>query len=158
TLEPCLELFSECWLESTLPEEELERERRQHLQQLRSRLDSLETMNFELFAKAFFGDHPYGLPSSGSEASVAGLTREATRGYLDEVIRTQPLVLSVVGDVDAGQVADVMRQRFGAAYAAPRAGAQAPPAPKRERGPRLVTGTLDKNQAHILVGFEAPLL
>lgn len=156
-LEPGLELMAQCWFGATLPEDELERERFLHLQQLKSRQDQLGAVNFDRFAQAFFQGHPYAMPAEGTEASIKGLSREAIANYLDAVIRPQHQVMAVVGDVDAAWVIDQITRHFSGSASATPPAIKAPTAPKARRATQLV-GDLEKNQAHIIVGFDSPVL
>lgn len=157
-LEPGLELMSQCWFDATLPQEELDRERFLHLQQLKSRQDQLGAVNFDRFSEAFFQGHPYAMPTEGTDASIRGLTRESIAGYFNEVIRPQELVMAIVGDVDAGQIIDQLSAQFANTTPATPSAILAPAAPQRPSAPKQLVGDLEKNQAHIIVGFDSPLI
>lgn len=61
---------------------------------------------------ALFGDHPYGRPARGSEASLAAITHEDLQRYYREQFGADRLVLAVVGDFTTAQ----MKQQLGAAF------------------------------------------
>lgn len=157
-LEPGLELMSQCWFDATLPQDELERERFLHLQHLKSRQDQLGAVNFDRFSEAFFQGHPYAMPVEGTDASIRGLTRESIAGYFDEVIRPQELVMAIVGDVDAAQIIERISAQFADTTPKTKSAILAPSAPQKPAAPKQLVGDLEKNQAHIIVGFDAPLL
>ncbi len=155
--DPLFEIFADCMTDATIPEEELEREKRLMIQQIRSRQDSLGAVNFDRFAAAFFGDYPYGMPTYGTVESVGSIDAATARDYLGKVFRPNDAVISVVGDVDASEVVDLVERYF------VRPDAPAPwrpdvPAPASRGERKVVVGNLDKEQAFITVGFDAPTM
>jgi zinc protease len=155
--ESSFELFAGCLLDATIPDEEFAREQRHQLEYIQSRRDRLAAVSFEQFSAAFFAPHPYGMPSNGSAESIAGLSSEDVRDYYERLIHPRNLVVVVVGDVDA-ELAEQLTERYFAGHDArepmrPQIEEPTPPA-----SAELVTGELDKEQAHIIVGFEAPPL
>ena len=60
-----------------------------------------------------FGDHPYGNPVSGSEASLAAITHADILEYHAAATGGDRLVISVSGDIDADQVEAGLREAFG---------------------------------------------
>lgn len=153
--EPCFKVFADCLTNPTFPERELAREKAVQLQQINARRDQLGKVNHDQFCELFFGEHPYGLPKLGTEQSVAGLDRSDLEQYYRERLGQGELVLSVVGDVDAREVIDLVdsyvadqTDRTSASHDMPRF--EAP----RDR--RLASQRLDKQQAHVTVGFNAP--
>lgn len=155
-LEPCLHLMAQCWFDATMPEEELVREKLLLTQQIKSRKEQLGSANFDRFASQFFGDHPYSRPVAGTEASIEHIEAQALRDYFAQTIRPQKLVFVISGDVDSAQVVQMVKSLF-ANQANQSVSLEVPAAPKRtERS--LVLGDLDKNQAHVIVGFDAPLV
>ncbi|NNM20941.1 MAG: insulinase family protein [Gammaproteobacteria bacterium] len=66
------------------------------------------------YAGAFlFGDHPYGRPSFGSEASLAAITLQDVRSYYRDHIGADRLILAVAGDFDAAEMTALLRDAFG---------------------------------------------
>ncbi len=147
----CLEVAADCMLHPTFPEEELERERSLALQEIATRDDNLTGAVFRLFQQNLFKRHPYRLNLLGEVDSVSSFTREQLVRYWRKRYRVDGLTLSIVGDVDPSEAVRQVEQLFEAGRAAvkpPRVVTE--PAPKK---PVLVQRTLDKQQAHVLVGF-----
>jgi predicted Zn-dependent peptidase len=91
-----------------------------------------------LYGNAFlFADHPYGRPVNGDEASLATLTPSDVRGYYDDHVGANRLVIAAVGDFDAA----TMISRLTLAFADWRE-AEAPlpelPAAAPEQGRRIL--------------------
>ncbi len=155
--EPSLTLFGECLLDAQIPEQEFERMRRLQLQEIRSRQDQLGSVNFDQFAGEFFKGHPYSMSTVGSMESIAALTPEHVREYLAAVIDPEQLVIVVVGDVSAARVFERFEQMFDGVQAKQSDLTPTLEVPERS-GQSVLTADLDKNQAHIIVGFDAPTI
>lgn len=155
--ERSFELFAGCLLEATIPEEEFTREQRLQLEHIRSRRDRLGAVNYEQFCGAFFAPHPYGLPSDGSEKSIEAMSADRVRSYYKQLINPRDMVLVVVGDVDA-ELAEQLAERYFSGHDAGESMRPDLPDPDTPTRPQLVVGDLEKEQANIIVGFEAPPL
>ncbi len=153
----CFDIFADCMLLAQVPEEEFDRERRLQHQRLTARRDKLGAVNYDQFAASFFGPHPYGLCTLGTEDTLAALQPEQARRLLE--LRRDPtrMVISVVGDVTVDQVANHVERYFSSAEPAD---AEAPQIPSftPPRHPSVVIGDLEKEQAHVIAGFPGPLL
>lgn len=155
--EASFELFAGCLLDSTIPQEEFLREQRLQLEHIRSRRDQLGVVSFEQFSQAFFAPHPYAMSTDGTLESIAALSAEDVRAYYNQLVHPQDLVLVVVGDVRA-ELVQQLTERYMSGRE-PRAAMQPQlPAPPRLQQARLVVGDLQKEQAHLIVGFESPPL
>lgn len=148
------ELFSSCLLEATFAEDEVEKERQTALEDIAARKDSLPTVAFEGFLKALYGEHPYHMPTIGTEESVKGLTRDQLLAAYRTQLRPDRLTLCVVGQVDVPQVIRMVERRIGSVAAHPDAGAfERPGPPVPLTGPQSVLEARDKQQAHMVLGF-----
>ena len=67
----------------------------------------------EIFREQSFPDHPYGLSPIGSEETLNGLTREDLLRYMEERLTRDRLVISVVGDVTAEELGELLDRAFG---------------------------------------------
>ncbi|RDV38208.1 insulinase family protein [Bradymonadaceae bacterium TMQ3] len=153
----CFDIFADVLNGATLPDEEFERVRKLQLQKLRARQDQPGAVNYELFARTFFGDHPYAYPILGTEESLSQLTAQQLRDYLAERRNPGQLVISVVGDVDIDHTVALVERYFVRPHSPSVNMPAIAPAPTVER-PMLVSLPLEKEQAHIIAGFPAPLL
>ena len=155
--EPVIEVLAESMNDAQVPQDELDRAIRFQLQDLRSRKEQLGAVNYDNFVSTFYKTHPYGMCTGGSEESVREMTREMVLDYKSAMMRPEDMTFVVVGDVDANHVAHL----FETLIDAPEGPSKRPGAPKapaaREQG-TMVTANLDKNQAHVIVGFDAPVI
>jgi zinc protease len=60
-----------------------------------------------------FGDHPYGKPANGTEASISSITRDDLEAYRKRVFARSNLRIAVVGDIDAATLGKLLDNVFG---------------------------------------------
>jgi zinc protease len=147
-----LELVADCLLNATFSEEELEKERRLVLEDLRAQDDNLAHVAFQTFHEALWKKHPYRLDALGTPASVGGFTRRKLANHYRRHYGVNNLTIAIVGDVDPEKVV----ARLGALFAeGSRAPAEAPELPAESPPPAPVQAFrfLDKEQAHVVLGF-----
>jgi zinc protease len=150
-----LEILADCVQHAAFSEEEVEKQRRQVLAEIQAQEDNLSAVVFRLFHEAFYQRHPYRLDMLGTPKSVSGLTRHRLVEFYRRHVSTDRMTLAVVGDVDPRRVKAKVRALFdGAGERA----AQPPPEiasepPRPATGPEQVFKFLNRQQAHIVVGF-----
>ena len=151
-IDNALDLFLDTLVQSTFPVEEVEKRRREILLALKNREDDLAQIAFDLFYETLFTTHPYRFSVLGSEESIRALQREHLIDYYRRLLNPERLVISVVGDVDTEQVTVHLREALmdlPAAIAAP----ALPPLDPRPTTMRQRHKAMDKQQAHIVLGF-----
>ncbi len=132
-LDSALALMADVTARPAFPAAELERMRAQRLTGLLQLRDRGPSIADRAFAQAIFGGgHPYGRPTSGTEASTKALTRDDVQRFYASYWRPDNATLVVVGDVTLDDVARRVERALGGwrapastALAAP----VAPPAP-----------------------------
>ncbi|MDY0000044.1 MAG: pitrilysin family protein [Polyangia bacterium] len=147
-----LDIFADCLLNPLFPEEEVARERDLALQEIATRDDSLTGVAFRLFQKALYRDHPYRLNLGGETASVSRLDVGALRRYFGRHCQVGDLVLTVVGDVDPESVAGEVARLLGRPRRRP-SPEIAPPQEPNPRSPKAVSRSMERQQAHLVLGF-----
>ena len=151
-----LELVADCILQPAFSDEELEKERRQALEEIRTQADNISSEAFRLFQQTLYEKHPYRLDIIGTADSVAGLTRRRLADYYKRHMAASQMTLAIVGDVDPQAVVAkatraLRRRRQGRAAArgaARRRGTRAHPIVGRD-----VFKFQNKQQAHVVYGF-----
>lgn len=147
------DLFSEILTDPSFPEEEVEKQRTDVLGNIRSRKDDVTGYTFDLFRSALFQEHPYGMTTLGTEASVQKLTRDDLLDYYGRYAVPQNLVLSVVGDVEVEEVVQAVQQLD--SWATGRREWRPPSIVEWKGFPssKEIEERVDKNQAHLVLGF-----
>ncbi|UCF68481.1 MAG: insulinase family protein [Acidobacteriota bacterium] len=131
--------------------EELERERRVILEEIRMVLDSPEDRVHDLFCEEFWPGSPLGRPIQGTEQTVRGMSRQTVLRWFRKAYVPQNLVVAASGRLrSADQRA--LRETFGALNAGKPA--------RTGRGPRWRPGIRlehrrELEQVHLLFGVPA---
>ena len=114
----------------------IERVRAQILAGLKFDEHDPETVASLAWDRLAFQGHPYGRPIKGTLQSIAAISRDDLKSYVDRVFARDKLVISVVGDIDAATLGKALDHIFGALPArselAPVADANPPLGPTQE--------------------------
>ncbi len=94
-----LALIAEVALRPTLPESEIDGERRAMLTALRSRQDQPFPLAMDTLMSRVYGDHPYGRPVLGRPAALERIDRTALLAHHRRFYRAPRMILAVSGDV-----------------------------------------------------------
>lgn len=149
-----MEILSDVVLNPTLPEPEIEKERALTLSVIRRIRDDMFHHPIELFYRALYGSHSYGLPRNGSEASAAHFSKGTLLDWYSQIFAWKKMVVSVVGDVSKKEAMEVVTRHFAIALdSAPVAIADVYPLVP-ERGAREWVESRDKRQTAVALGFE----
>jgi zinc protease len=154
--EDLLALVAEVALQPALRPDEVEKERRLLLGQIKARADAPFSLSFDALLREIYGGNPYGRSHLGSKESIERLTRDDLFAHYRAIYRPDRMVLAVSGQVERARVIKVADRLFGRMV---RSGpdtqvAQAVPAPSGER--RVINRPAQ--QAQILVGYLGPAL
>lgn len=151
-----LPLLIECALEPAFDPVEVDKERKLILDDLASRDDDLTGVTFRVFGEALWQRHPYRLDPLGTPESIRAMTPRRLAAYHQRHFGKGAMTLAVVGDVDPERLLPRVEALLGGAGGAsiPRpVVARDPPGPARR-----VARELDKQQAHLVVGFPGTTL
>ena len=146
------ELFADCLLNAAFPDEELEKERKIVLDDIRAQDDNLGHAAFRLFHSQMWLQHPYRLDVIGSTDSVSGLTRRRMLIHFRKHYLPSALTIAIVGDADPSELAARFTQLFGDATDA----APVPPSIGLEpetSGARQSFQFRDREQSHVVLGY-----
>ena len=149
-----LDLLADVAQHATIPDDALETERSLAIADLAHLRDDMYRYPLRLLTEAAFQGHPYGIPASGLEGSLAAIRAEEVREWHRERLLHAPSVFAYVGDGDPDELASLaacdlceLRWREGAAVA---------PAPW-PTSPTLVAESREKAQTALALAFPAPM-
>lgn len=139
------------------PDEEVEKVRGE----MRAALDEMRDDDRDLcgrhFARQLYGDHPYGRPPSGVDASLAAIGRDELREFYTARVRRDGVVVGVSGDADAATVDRVVARLVARI---PEGAVPLPPPPPDPPEPAgrvvLVVDKPERTQVQTLCGHPAP--
>ena len=152
-----VDLVSDVVLNGRCAASDVELERDVVLEEIAMRDDDPEDALADQFLAALFGDHPVGRPVIGSVKSVSSMTRAQLHSFHQRRYTPERMVVAVAGNVDHGEVVDLVREHFGPRLVrgrhaiAPRKGAG------RVTGrPQLTAVNRDAEQTHVFLGVRTP--
>ncbi len=107
-----LELLADVVQHATIPNDALETERVVALSDLAMLRDDMYRYPVRLATEGAFGSHPYGLSAMGTEESLHAITVGDVRMWHRRRVLEAPLVIAIVGDVDADTAAASVARAF----------------------------------------------
>jgi zinc protease len=106
-------IFADRLSHPTLANSEINLVRNQFLSAVRQRRDDPDASAEVLADSIAFVGHPYAIPVSGTEISVAAFDSSTLRNYVRSQMVTSRMLLVVVGDIDRAHVEKLVRQSLG---------------------------------------------
>lgn len=117
-LETALDVLTDMVRNSRFPEEEMLKEKKVVLEELKMYKDSPDDVIFEEFGSQIFKNHPIGRPIIGFENTIQSFTREDLFDYIGNRYRPDNLLLAVAGNADhdevvrlAGEMLDIQSKK-----------------------------------------------
>jgi len=107
-----LDLLADVLRRPVFPPEEFEKLKSQTIDAITSAKDDPGSVLGEYGYAFLFGDHPYGRPADGDEATNAAVTRDDVLRYYRENYGGDRLILTVVGDFSPAAMEQKIRARF----------------------------------------------
>jgi zinc protease len=111
--EEMLELMAEIMRSPSFPEAEVELERRQAIQGIRSMQEQPFAVANAQLRQMMYPNHPYSMSSLGTEATVSQLHREDLQQYHQTFFRPDHLIICVVGRIAPDHAIALIEQHFG---------------------------------------------
>jgi zinc protease len=147
-------LGSEILRSPSYPASELDLERRLTIQSIRSQQERPFTIAYDHLQQLMYGDHPYGFPSLGTEATVSKLTRNDLVDFHQTYLRPDQMVVSIAGKISSEQALSLVGEAFGDWKKPHQPTVISTSTPNFQS--RLVTHEQDTQQAIVIIGYPAP--
>lgn len=148
-----IELFVDILINASFPEEEVEKVKREVLNELKNQMDDPGRIAFKLFYKKLYGDHPYGMDILGTPESVRGLTRKQVLKFYEKFVRPDNLVITLVGDFNVNNALKLLEEKLGKIKKSKTAHPKVSSVKELKeirRGEKTIKA---KEQAHIILGY-----
>ena len=147
-----LELLGDILLNSTFPQQEIERQKQSVIASIKARDESPGDIAQRRFAAALFPQSPYGRPVEGTETSVKAIQQKSLREFYERYYRPNRSILAVVGDVSEQESTQALNQAFRSWRKGEPGGK--PLVPRIIGSSQVIRVNKDLTQANIMMGHE----
>lgn len=106
-------IFADRLAQPTLDPADVALIKSQFLSGIRQRRDDPDALAEFLADSIAFSGHPYGIPVTGTESSISGMTTTTLRNFHDSQIVKSRMLLVVVGNIDRAHVERLVRSTLG---------------------------------------------
>jgi predicted Zn-dependent peptidase len=148
-----VDLLSDIVLRPRFDAEELERERKVIVEEIRMVEDSPEELVYDMFSTHFYPGHPLGRPIQGTEGTVGGLSRTRLLRYFRENYVPNNLLIVAAGNLKHQTLARLLAKTFGRMPRVRRTESRG--LPPRPRGGIVTAPKKELEQLHLLMGVPA---
>jgi predicted Zn-dependent peptidase len=143
-----VDLLSDIVLHPAFHADEIDREKKVILEEIKMVEDTPDDLVHELFTQHFWEGHPLGRPILGSKESVERFTLDTLRDYFRGAYVASNMIVSAAGNLEHAHVRDLVSRAFGAlARDGEPLSTDVPTVV-----PQLITRTKDLEQSHLCLG------
>ena len=146
-----LDILSDLLLRPAFDAEDLGREKKVILEEIKMVEDTPDDLVHEIFTSSFWYDHPLGRPILGSAESVRGISSGTLREFFGNVYVAGNLVISAAGNFEPEAARDLIAAAFDTLPTGGTPVMSTPPTP----APQLVIREKDLEQSHLCLGTVA---
>jgi predicted Zn-dependent peptidase len=143
-----LDVLSDLVLHPAFDPDDIEREKKVILEEIKMVEDTPDDLVHELFTQSFWDGHPLGRPILGSVESVQALTANVLRDYFRRTYTASQLVIVAVGNVTHDRMRQLVLPAFGQLDSGDAGMVEHPPAVM----PHAQVRTKDLEQSHVCLG------
>jgi predicted Zn-dependent peptidase len=143
-----LDILSDIVLNPAFSPEDIEREKKVILEEIKMVEDTPDDLVHELFTQGFWENHPLGRPILGTRETVESFNVDLLRDYFVNSYTPRNLIVSAVGNLEHAHVRELVADRFGSlASVGQPAGEQAPSVV-----PKILIRNKELEQSHVCLG------
>ena len=143
-----LDILSDIVLHPAFDRDDIEREKKVILEEIKMVEDTPDDLVHELFTQSLWEGHPLGRPILGTRETVEAFTQEALREYFARVYTANNFVVSAVGNLEHERVRELVEKAFGSMPGSTETAAERTPVVT----PRFLVRSKDLEQSHICLG------
>jgi predicted Zn-dependent peptidase len=143
-----VDLLADIVLRPAFSHDEIEREKKVILEEIKMVEDTPDDLVHELFTQHFWEGHPLGRPILGSKETVESFTSDILLKYFRGAYVAKNMIISAAGNLEHARVRELVQAAFGAlASTGEPLSADAP-----RVVPQVITRTKELEQSHICLG------
>ncbi len=111
-LQKSLDVLFDMVQHSKLPLEEIEKEKKVVIEEMKMYRDNPDDYIFEEFTGQIFNQHPLGRPIIGYESTVSAYTQDDLKQYIADRYTPNNIIVAVAGNVEHSEVVDLVNQYY----------------------------------------------
>src|SRR3954464_826394 len=108
-----LDILSDIVLNPAFTPEDIQREKKVVLEEIKMVEDTPADLAHELFTQGFWENHPLGRPILGTKETVEALNSNLLRDYFRNAYTAKNLIVSAVGNLEHERVRELVEEKFG---------------------------------------------
>jgi predicted Zn-dependent peptidase len=143
-----LDILSDVVLHPAFNPDDVEREKRVVVEEIKMVEDTPDDLVHELFTQSFWENHPLGRPILGTKETVESFDAGLLHDYFGRTYRPSNLIIAAAGNLDHAHLRDLVVERF--------SGLKAGGDPADEEAPGVAPSVLIRNkdleQSHVCLG------
>src|ERR671922_1304634 len=105
-----VDLLADIVLRPAFAADEIEREKKVVLEEIKMVEDTPDDLVHELFTEHFWEGHPLGRPILGTPETVEALSSEKLRTYFQDAYSADNMIVAAVGNIDHGRVRELVER------------------------------------------------
>ncbi|HEX9424860.1 MAG TPA: pitrilysin family protein [Pyrinomonadaceae bacterium] len=157
SLPEAFDLLADLLAHPRFDQNDLEREQKVILEEMKMVEDTPDELLGELFNAAYFPGHPLGRPIEGTESTVSSFDHNTISTYHAQEFSVANLVVAAAGNVDHDRLVDLVEISLGnSATENDVASSQAAEQPPTPAAPILIEQKKELEQAHLIVAAPWP--
>lgn len=111
-LDKALDILFDMVQNSTLPEEEITKEKKVVIEEMKMYRDNPDDYIFEEFTSQIFSQHPLGRPIIGYEETVSAFTQQDLKEYVSQRYTANNIIVAVAGNVEHESVLNLVNSYY----------------------------------------------
>ena len=143
-----MDLLADIVLRPAFSAEEIEREKKVILEEIKMVEDTPDDLVHELFTQHFWEGHPLGRPILGSKETVESFTSETLLEYFRGAYVARNMIISAAGNLEHARVRELVERAFGSLASSGEPLSANPP----RVIPQVITRTKELEQSHLCLG------
>lgn len=108
-----MDVLSDMVLHPSFPQDEIEKEKKVVIEEMKMYRDSPDDYLFEEFSNKLFEGHPLGRPIIGFEETVSAFERQDLYDYMEERYQPWNILVAVAGNIDHEEAVSLVADYFG---------------------------------------------
>ncbi|PRR70469.1 M16 family metallopeptidase [Neomoorella humiferrea] len=125
-----IDVLSDMFFNSLMTSEDIEKEKKVILEEIKMYEDSPDELVHDLFAQTVWPGHPLGRAILGTYETVSNLNRDVIYNYYKEQYNSANIVLAAAGKFNTDELVDKLQKAFGERNCSGKAGEYLPPSSK----------------------------